>query len=255
MDAKKINTAIDCSFETVKRPPSFFIYGESGYALETGALAVAEEIKRNPNMRFRGIVKSFSIKMPYFSDTAGSAKFLGRLDESMNIAADFYSEFKGIVIIELSADWVTNGLNSAFSCLPGYIGMHRDISYVVIVEAKEGSPEIEKIERTLSGSVPWVNEFLKAAEIGQCVKLFLDSAANAGLTVTEEAVQKLRETLEQADTSVLPLEQVVQYTVLQIKLNKRVGNAKPVIDAGDLEIVPRRAKNENQNRIGFSAAV
>ena len=99
MDTKEINAAVKCAVETTQQPPSFFIHGSSVFALETEAVKTAETLKRCENMFFRGIVKYFSIKMPYFSDMAGSEKFLARLDESMNTAADFYSEFKGVVII------------------------------------------------------------------------------------------------------------------------------------------------------------
>ena len=122
MDTKEINAAVKCAVETTQQPPSFFIHGSSVFALETEAVKTAETLKRCENMFFRGIVKYFSIKMPYFSDMAGSEKFLARLDESMNTAADFYSEFKGVVIIELSEEWAKKGINDAFSCLPGYIG-------------------------------------------------------------------------------------------------------------------------------------
>ena len=97
MDTKGINAAVKCAVETTQQPPSFFIHGSSVFALETEAVKTAETLKRCENMFFRGIVKYFLIKMPYFSDMAGSEKFLARLDESMNTAADFYSEFKGVV--------------------------------------------------------------------------------------------------------------------------------------------------------------
>ena len=147
MDTKEINAAVKCAVETTQQPPSFFIHGSSVFALETEAVKTAETLKRCENMFFRGIVKYFSIKMPYFSDMAGSEKFLARLDESMNTAADFYSEFKGVVIIELSEEWAKKGINDAFSCLPGYIGMHKCISYIVIIEAEKESASIDDMRR------------------------------------------------------------------------------------------------------------
>ena len=70
---------------------------------------------------------------------AGCEKFLARLDESMNTAADFYSEFKGAVIIELSEEWAKKGINDAFSCLPGYIGMHKCIRRLHRLLKRKGS--------------------------------------------------------------------------------------------------------------------
>ena len=72
MDTKEINAAVKCAVETTQQPPSFFIHGSSVFALETEAVKTAETLKRCENMFFRGIVKYFSIKMPYFSDMADS---------------------------------------------------------------------------------------------------------------------------------------------------------------------------------------
>ena len=240
MDTKEINAAVKCAVETTQQPPSFFIHGSSVFALETEAVKTAETLKRCENMFFRGIVKYFSIKMPYFSDMAGSEKFLARLDESMNTAADFYSEFKGVVIIELSEEWAKKGINDAFSCLPGYIGMHKCISYIVIIEAEKESASIDDMRRALNGSTIWIDIRMKTAEIGQCINLFFAS-------------KELKKTLENADVSVLPLDQVVLRTVQQIKLNKQVKNANPVIEAGDLDIMPQKRTCERRGRIGFSA--
>ena len=163
MDTKEINAAVKCAVETTQQPPSFFIHGSSVFALETEAVKTAETLKRCENMLFRGIVKYFSIKMPYFSDMAGSENFLARLDESMNTAADFYSEFKGVVIIELSEEWAKKGINDAFSCLPGYIGMHKCISYIVIIEAEKESASIDDMRRALNGSTIWIDIRMKTA--------------------------------------------------------------------------------------------
>lgn len=253
MDTKEINAAVKCAVETTQQPPSFFIHGSSVFALETEAVKTAETLKRCENMFFRGIVKYFSIKMPYFSDMAGSENFLARLDESMNTAADFYSEFKGVVIIELSEEWAKKGINNAFSCLPGYIGMHKCISYIVIIEAEKESASIDDMRRALNGSTIWIDIRMKTAEIGQCINLFFKTAKEVGMTVSDAASKELKKTLENADVSVLPLDQVVLRTVQQIKLNKQVKNANLVIEAGDLDIMPQKRTCERRGRIGFSA--
>ena len=66
-------------------------------------------------------------------------------------------------------------------------------------------------------------------------------------------ISKIKKTLENADVSVLPLDQVVLRTVQQIKLNKQVKNANPVIEARDLDIMPQKRTCERRGRIGFSA--
>ena len=70
---------------------------------------------------------------------------------------------------------------------------------------------------------------------------------------SDAASKELKKTLENADVSVLPLDQVVLRTVQQIKLNKQVKNANPVIEAGDLDIMPQKRTCERRGRIGFSA--
>ena len=223
MDTKEINAAVKCAVETTQQPPSFFIHGSSVFALETEAVKTAETLKRCENMFFRGIVKYF------------------------------YSEFKGVVIIELSEEWAKKGINGAFSCLPGYIGMHKCISYIVIIEAEKESASIDDMRRALNGSTIWIDIRMKTAEIGQCINLFFKTAKEVGMTVSDAASKELKKTLENADVSVLPLDQVVLRTVQQIKLNKQVKNANPVIEAGDLDIMPQKRTCERRGRIGFSA--
>ena len=155
MDTKEINAAVKCAVETTQQPPSFFIHGSSVFALETEAVKTAETLKRCENMFFRGIVKCFSIKMPYFSDMAGSEKFLARLDESMNTAADFYSEFKGVVIIELSEEWAKKGvlasdMETAALFVVGRIRGMRTASILNVVAACKGNVA-ENIGRYVDG--------------------------------------------------------------------------------------------------------
>ena len=78
---KKSMQPLNAQWKQRSSRPLFFIHGSSVFALETEAVKTAETLKRCENMFFRGIVKYFSIKMPYFSDMAGSENFLARLDE------------------------------------------------------------------------------------------------------------------------------------------------------------------------------
>ena len=86
---------------------------------------------------------------------AGSEKFLARLDESMNTAADFYSEFKGVVIIELSEEWAKKGvlafdMETAALFVVGRIRGMRTASILNVVAACKGNVA-ENIGRYVDG--------------------------------------------------------------------------------------------------------
>ena len=49
----------------------------------------------------------------------------------------------------------------------GYIGMHKCISYIVIIEAEKESASIDDMRRALNGSTIWIDIRMKTAEIGQ----------------------------------------------------------------------------------------
>lgn len=122
-----------------------------------------------------------------------------------------------------------------------------------LIEAEKESASIDDMRRALNGSTIWIDIRMKTAEIGQCINLFFKTAKEVGMTVSDAASKELKKTLENADVSVLPLDQVVLRTVQQIKLNKQVKNANPVIEAGDLDIMPQKRTCERRGRIGFSA--
>ena len=57
----------------------FYLTGKSVVALETYGINLVEQIEKISKMNFKGIVKHFSILMPYFDDAKGADKFINQL--------------------------------------------------------------------------------------------------------------------------------------------------------------------------------
>lgn len=253
MKVSEIEHAFSCAMKNRKQPPSFFAYGESLFPLEKLACDITKTIEQCHQMHFRGIVKHFSIRMPYFRERNDADRFLEKIEESMSIARDCYSSFKGIIIIELSKEWITNGMNSYFSFLTNYICTHSDNCFVLIIETDKDDIGVNLIRQALLGSTLWLELQVVEHELDHCVNLFRSMAKDLGLEISEDAESIIPEMLKQTETSIMTLEQVVCQTLLQIELEKRVSNAEMVVRLDDLLLLPKTIQEKPKIRIGFSS--
>lgn len=253
MKTSDIEHSFMLAMKNRRQPPSFFLYGKSLFSLERLALDITKTVEESHQMQFHGIVKHFSINMPYLGERNDAERFLKKIEESVSVARDCYSSFQGIIIVELSKEWIRNGMTSYFSVFTDYICTHRDISFVVIVETEKDDADVEFIRQALLGSTLWLELQMAENELVHCVKLFRSMARDLGLKVSEEADRVIPEMLEKADTSVMTLEQVVCQTLLQIELEKRAAEAEMVIGLDDLLLLPRGIQDKPKNIIGFTS--
>lgn len=74
-----------------------YISGNSTNNMEHLAYRVIEYLEKQQQRVFIGIVKHFSIEMPYFDIREGALRFLELLTELLSIARDCYDEFNHII--------------------------------------------------------------------------------------------------------------------------------------------------------------
>lgn len=262
MRETKLDSVFAYAMAHCQQPPSFFIYGESQFVLERFAIETAQNIEQTSCLQFRGSVKYFSVKMPFLSNQEQVNTFVDKIDQSMSVAQDIYSTFVGVVIIVLSSEWVENGINSFFSCLPDYIFTHSQNSYIVLIEAnnEEYASELEKIRQSLYRSALWVDlqspRFELNGSLQHCTDLLCtmvsDMASDLGLSLSGEVVEMLPSIVNQLDTSISSPDQVVYQTLLQIGLNKKLQNEEMIIRFSDLRLFPVKKIQNKKAKIGFS---
>lgn len=77
---RKNEEAIIRRVKQLKGPrPDFYIIGHSTSAMERLGLKIAEVIDRQEMLPFKGLVRTFTIKMPYYEDWQGAGAFIQHL--------------------------------------------------------------------------------------------------------------------------------------------------------------------------------
>lgn len=103
---RKNEEAIIRRVKQLKGPrPDFYIIGHSTSAMERLGLKIAEVIDRKEMLPFKGLVRTFTIKMPYYEDWQGAGAFIQHLCDSYSIARDCYDTYIGTIVVELAEEW------------------------------------------------------------------------------------------------------------------------------------------------------
>lgn len=174
------------------------------------------------------------------------------MHESMSIARDCYDKFVGIVIIEIAKDWSEQGLNHNFECLPAYICDHQGVCFIILVKGNNDNKTVYDIRKSLNGCAVWVTLGPEQTNHLYCVNLFHSMARDLGYEVSIEASTLLPQALAEVNVSDGDLRRIVCRTLLQIDLEKKIKRSKMIIDASDLDYLPKEEYAEKRNRIGFS---
>lgn len=133
---RKNEEAIIRRVKQLKGPcPDFYIIGHSTSAMERLGLKIAEVIDRQEMLPFKGLVRTFTIKMPYYEDWQGAGAFIQHLCDSYSIARDCYDTYIGTIVVELAEEWGRSGYNSSLRVFLEYIAEHSDICFILLVPA------------------------------------------------------------------------------------------------------------------------
>lgn len=112
----------------------YYFTGKSILLLEAYGVRL---IEKETKMVFKGIVKHFSIVVPYFDDLKGADKFLCELRESVSIARNCYDEYSGIILMEFDIEWSIHGVNESLIKVLEYIGAFNQIRFIVLLPDTE----------------------------------------------------------------------------------------------------------------------
>lgn len=234
--------------------PCFFVNGSYEMALlENYALELVHELESNLSF-FKGIVKYFAVKMPYITSSEEQNIFIDRILESISIARDCYSEFRGVIIVELDQLWSTYGANEYFSCINQVFSSFSKNCYIVIATAeKEKTNKLKSIRSQLSESSIVIDAVLPDFDLQFYSNLFVSVALDMGYSVTEAARGQLKQYLSDMRWFTNDVKHLILRTLFQIHISKRLSGANKVIDELDFLNLPGRSERvPEKTKIGFS---
>lgn len=229
----------------------FYFTGKSIPVLETYGLKLIEEIEKVSKVTFKGIVKHFSMVMPYFDDNQGCEKFICDLKESVNIAKDCYDEYTGFVLIEYDKKWTISGINKYISRVFDYMKTLESVRYVVL------APCIDKKDTDLYAAFSTVGvcAFVEIEEIDY--KSYLNQACDliseAGFSITDLVKEELCQVLEKRYDEIVDIEKFITQWLCQLHLNRQiVGNEGKEIVIEDVQLLAGFTPSKKVNHtIGF----
>ena len=199
---RKNEEAIIRRVKQLKGPrPDFYIIGHSTSAMERLGLKIAEVIDRQEMLPFKGLVRTFTIKMPYYEDWQGAGAFIQHLCDSYSIARDCYDTYIGTIVVELAEEWGRSGYNSSLRVFLEYIAEHSDICFILLVPAGQNQEKDDALFAEFVRYGVWMRVYSQTPSVEQCVKHFVTMAEKESWRVQAEAEQLLAEKLKERSES------------------------------------------------------
>lgn len=230
--------------------PNFYITGNSVPALEKLGLEIAKVIKEEKLMPFKGVVPYFTIKMPYFSDRDTAVGFLLRMKESYSIARDCYDCYEGIVLVEMSEEWIKKGDLSLIHMFLDYVQNHEKTCFIVLVPGKGEKESCFYSEFIRCGI--WMRIQSETPSVEQCMNEFQRTAKQKGFEITDNAKSVLQKRLTERSESEIENFVIVQQLLKQIMFNRTIEQSKNrMIEEKDI-IISGSQKHPDQRKIGFT---
>lgn len=230
----------------------YYFTGKSMPLLEDYGFSLIEQIEEKGQMTFKGIVKHFSILMPYFSDMKEAEKFIGKLKESISIAKDCYDEYAGIILIECEKEWGIHGINESVTKVLAYMKSLVHIRFVVLF------PHTNQKENELYPVLSTVGVWA-LVEIGEIdFKTYLEECdrilKEEGLMLSEQMQEEMCDLLNKRQYGVADMEWILTQWGKQVSLNRRLsGNDCRYITMEDISLLSGVNKKKETRMIGFGS--
>ncbi len=226
-----------------------YISGKSTNSMEHLAYRIIEYLEECRERVFTGIVKHFSIEMPYIDSREGAINFLDSLRESISIAKDCYDEYRGIVLLECSDEWEEYGINHAILSIMDYLRKLENMQFVVIETVR--SEQHPLLYRAFSLIGPWASVEYIELNIEQCVDLGIDRLQKIGFQVTDKGKQLLHTYLEDREDYIFDNEVAITQWINQLAANRNTNKNTGEILSEEIALLPGIYKKDTQKNIGF----
>jgi len=232
--------------------PNFYIIGHSFSAMERLGLKIAEVIDQQEMLSFKGVVRTFTIKMPYYDNHQAAESFMNHFCDSYSIARDCYDAYTGTVVVELAEEWGKKGYNSSLRPFLEYIAKHSNVCFVLLVLSCQDQEKDNALFSEFVRYGVWMRFYSETPSVDQCVKYFVTMAEKEGWSVQAEAERLLSENLKQRSEAETENIIVVERLFRQFCLDQGMKrNGSKVIRARDICLIPGLQKKEPIRTIGF----
>lgn len=238
----------------IKGPcPNFYVRGTSISAMENLGMRLVDTIEEEELISFKGLVKYFTIKMPYFDDVKTANSFLAHLRNSYSIARDCYDSYSGIILIEMSKEWIKNGYNSAFDLFLNCMLDYKQVCFIVLVPEIKGLEGENVFFSEFTRCGIWMKIQSKTPSIEQCVDLFQKLAKEYGYEVLENAKKILAEKLKMREEIETENIVIVQQLMKQILFNRKLEqDNNKIICENDIAFIAGTGNEFQSIKMGFT---
>lgn len=233
---------------------NFYFTGSSLPALEEYGLELVDKLHKASKCTCKGIVKQFSIIMPYFADKPGSDKFLHNLKEAVSIAKDCYDIYTGFILIECDMEWSVRGSNPAIVHVLEYIKSLYSVRFIVLL-ASDNDKKSEEFYTALTTAGVWA--FVKIEEIN--VEFYIEKwkreIGDAGLSIDTQVLEEMCKILENRQNAIADVESVFSQWLRQVRFNRMMeNNDNKKITMNDINLLSGGSVTKRSQTIGFRTA-
>lgn len=229
----------------------FYFTGKSLPALEKHGFELIDNLQRDSPKAFKGIVKHFSIIMPYFDDTQGAESFLHNLKESVSIAKDCYDIFSGYILIECDKEWSVRGTNHTIAQVLEYIKSLDQVRFFILLPS-DNDKGSEEFYNALTTVGIWA--FIKIEEIDfqLYIEKWKSEICDAGFSIESQVLGELCLMLEKRQDGIGDVDDIFSQWLRQLRLNRMIADCDDrKISIDDVSLLSGITTIKNNHTIGF----
>ena len=239
-----------CKIEGSPYCPNFFVTGDSCSVREKTGFEIVNRICERKDIEFRGIEKYFTVRMPYCTGAKDMNSFLSHLQNSVSIARDCYDVFKGIVIVELDHDWANNNCGENTYLFFDYIKTNESTCFVLLFPGTIKQDQCRTFYNYICDFGYWVSIEATSPTVEYCIKLFVEEASKMGYKVNSDALDNLKDLLENRSKEYTDNDDAVEQLLKRIDFERVVtGTEKKEIVKEDILCIS--GQKSLKPRIGF----
>lgn len=254
LNLKKHDEEVLKSLKNIRKNvcPNIFVTGKSLSAMESLSFQIVDFLEQRGIMKFKGIYKHFTIRMPYFDSREDAIRFLSHLCDSISIAQDCYDSFCGFILIELSEKWADEGNSEALDIFWDYVNENKNICFILLCLEAKDRVKTDNLFADFAKCGLCLKIRSETPTVHQCVSIFRRMAGKQGYRISEDTEQFLYRKLKEREEIKKQNIEVVTGLMEQIILDKSFAQIKSQsIYIEDIQKYLPDEKKKSRTTIGF----
>lgn len=232
---------------------NYFFTGTSLSQLEEYGIELTKKLEAESKKEFTGIVKHFSIIVPYLDSAKETERFIEHFRESISIARDCYRYFSGIILIEFDREWRKYGLNKWFWRALDYMKTLTRVQYIFLFPADETKEKAKEFYRALSSINVLVYIELDSDDLQRNLINIPDIISMYGYSISEPVLDELIQVLKKRKDDFSNTIEFLRKWITQISLNRDIfEEIHPEITREDVKLLDKPTTSKKNRTIGFT---